>query len=97
MRRLNPDYKQVGSRYEHIVIWEAHHGRTYNKRTHIIHHHDENKKNNHVCDRPAPCPVLNCGNLHLLSRREHILQHKPGKMSGQKGFVDTRPRKRRAQ
>lgn len=95
--RRNYDYELWGSKYKHLVIWRAHHGIALDPEVFIIHHADENKKNNEVCaNESGHCPVLNCGNLGPMTRREHILHHRPGKMSGKKGFVDTKPRKRRA-
>lgn len=94
-RTLNPDYDTIGSKYAHIVIWEAHHRLRLDKTVFIIHHKNEKKRDNTVCDTPAPCPILNCGNLAPMTRRDHILEHRPGKMSGQKGLVDTKPRKKR--
>lgn len=94
--RLNADYETIGSKYKHVEIWRAHHGFAADPAIYIIHHKDGNKRNNEVCaDESGRCLVLNCGNLALMTRADHIREHKPGKMSGKKGFVDTRPRRRR--
>lgn len=85
------------TKYKHVEMWRAHHGIRPDPKVYVVHHKDGDKKNNSVCDRSAPCPVLDCGNLAILTRADHIREHRPGKMSGQKGFVDTRPRKPRRQ
>lgn len=94
--RINTDYELVGgTRYRHVEVWRAHHGMKPDPKIYVIHHKDGNKRNNEVCTGAAPCPVLDCGNLALLTRADHIREHKPGKMSGQKGLVDKRPRRKR--
>lgn len=81
--RRNSDYELWGTRYAHILIWQAHHGMRLDPEVFIIHHRDENKRNNKVCDRDdGKCPVLNCGNLAPMTRADHIREHKPGRMGG---------------
>jgi len=97
--RINREYDTVvlggKTRYKHIEIWSAHHGIRLDASVFVIHHIDDDKRNNLVCDGPEPCLVLNCGNLAPLSRADHIREHRPGKMSGEKGFTDTKKRKAR--
>lgn len=81
----NTDYKLWGSRYEHVEVWRAHHGVVLDPETYIIHHINEDKHDNRVCARDdGRCPDWSCGNLGALTRREHILQHRPGRMGGRK-------------
>lgn len=98
LSRLNADYVAIdgGSKYEHIEIWSAHHGMRLNTRIFVHHHKNGDKSDNRVCDRESPCPILNCGNLAPMTRADHIREHRPGKMSGAKGYVDTKKRKQRA-
>jgi len=91
----NPDYESWGSRYAHIEIWRRHHGVNIDPTVYVIHHKNLDKKDNSVCDEPEPCTVWDCGNLAAMTRADHIREHRPGKMSGAKGFVDTKPRKLR--
>jgi hypothetical protein len=85
LRHMNPDYETWGTRYKHILIWRQHHGISLDPEVFIIHHRDENKRNNAVCDRDdGACPVLNCGNLAPMTRPDHIREHKPGRMGGRK-------------
>lgn len=75
------EYKQFRGRDAHVRIYEFHHGRKVQP-GYIVHHRDENKKNNAVCAGPVPCPKKWCGNLETLTRAAHILQHQPGRMGG---------------
>lgn len=54
---------RVGGKYraEHQVVWESHNGTIPNG--HVIHHKDENKKNNDI------------SNLECITKREHDLHH----------------------
>lgn len=81
--RVNAQYVVVGSQYEHVLLWRQHHRVTLS-RDYIIHHKDHDKQNNVVCDRPAPCPDWQCGNLGAMTRADHIREHRPGRMGGEK-------------
>lgn len=81
--RRNLDYDLWGTRYQHILIWQEHHGIKLDPKVFIIHHKDEDKRNNTTCGRDdGHCPVLNCGNLAPMTRQDHIREHKPGRMGG---------------
>lgn len=80
----NAEYVVVGSQYEHVLLWRQHHGVTLDGREYIIHHKDHDKEHNEVCDRPAPCPIWDCGNLGAMTRADHIREHRPGRMGGRK-------------
>jgi len=81
-RAANPDYATIAGRYAHIRIWEHHHQRKVPKGFIVHHGPDPDKRNNTVCKRPRPCPKLDCGNLSVMSRANHIREHRPGRMSG---------------
>jgi hypothetical protein len=79
------DYELWGTRYEHILVWQGHHGIKLDPKVFIIHHKDENKRNNAVCSRDdGHCPVLNCGNLAPMTRQDHIIAHRPGRMGNRR-------------
>jgi hypothetical protein len=80
MKRTDP-YQRFSGRHAHTQMWEQHHGLKVGKGN-IVHHKNENKRDNRVCSRPAPCPNLKCGNLERKTRAQHILEHKPGRMGG---------------
>lgn len=83
--RRDADYDLWGTRYKHILVWQAHHGLKLDPSVFIIHHKNENKRDNSVCERDdGACPVLNCGNLAPMTREDHIREHKPGRMGGRK-------------
>lgn len=80
-RASNPDYISYGRKYAHVAIWEAHHGRPVPPGM-IVHHRNEIKTDNRTCGGPVPCMDYGCGNLEVKTRRDHILEHRPGRMSG---------------
>lgn len=81
--RASSPYPQFRGKDAHVRIYEWHHGRKVAP-GYIVHHRDENKQNNAVCSNPPPCPLDYCGNLESLTRADHILQHRPGRMGGRK-------------
>lgn len=83
-RGLNADYTIVGSQYEHVLLWRQHHGVTLNGDEYIIHHKNHDKTDNRVCNKLAPCPDWACGNLGAMTRADHIREHKPGRMGGER-------------
>ena len=54
--------KQIGTEYEHRLVWRAHYGNI--PATHVIHHNDGNPLNNNI------------ENLRCLTRSEHTKLHR---------------------
>lgn len=85
VRKFNSDYPMIGSQYAHVVIWRGHHGVSLDPDTYIIHHKNHDKSDPSVCsDDSGHCPTWDCGNLAPMTRADHIREHKPGRMSGER-------------
>lgn len=83
--RRNSDYALIGSQYAHVAIWQRHHGVILDPVVFIVHHKDEDKRNNQTCgDTSGHCPNWACGNLAPMTRADHIREHRPGRMGGRR-------------